>query len=85
MNTINTYKALSIVANVEQGNLIKRLIKENEHLKKVLSKKNLNECKSCMRWLKKDYFLGDECGDCFGKKRCIAEYGFEECWRIKKY
>ena len=85
MNSTKTFKALSIVANVEQGELIKRLIKENEHLKKVLSKKDLNECKSCMRWFKKDYFLDNDCGDCWGKKKCIAESGFRECWRIKKY
>ena len=34
MNTIKAYKALSVVANVEQGEMIKRLIKENEELKK---------------------------------------------------
>lgn len=33
MNTIKAYKALSVVANVDQGELIKRLIKENEKLK----------------------------------------------------
>lgn len=44
MNTIQTYKALSVVANVEQGEMIKRLIKENSILKfkmKVILKKKL--------------------------------------------
>jgi|TARA_B100000795_G_C22802957_1_gene442947 hypothetical protein len=36
MDTIKRYKALSIVSNVEQGELIKQLIKEN----KILIKKN---------------------------------------------
>ena len=36
MNTIKSYKALSIVSNVDQSELIKRLIKEN----KILIKKN---------------------------------------------
>ena len=33
MNTIRDYKALSIVANVEQGEMIKRLMAENKNLK----------------------------------------------------
>jgi len=33
MNSVKAYKALSVVANVEQGALIKRLIKENKKLK----------------------------------------------------
>ena len=36
MDTIKRYKALSIVSNVEQGELTKQLIKEN----KILIKKN---------------------------------------------
>ena len=36
MNTVKSYKALAIVSNVEQSELIKRLIKEN----KILIKKN---------------------------------------------
>lgn len=56
--------------------------KENKKLKKVLLTKDLNECKSCMRWFKKDYFCRsnianavslEECGDCWGRKLCIAE------------
>ena len=32
MNTIRSYKALAIVSNVDQGEMIKRLIKENKRL-----------------------------------------------------
>ena len=34
MNTIKSYKALAIVSNADQGELIKRLIKENESFKR---------------------------------------------------
>ena len=33
MNTIRDYKALSIVTNVEQGGMIKRLMEENKNVK----------------------------------------------------
>ena len=36
MNTIKSYKGLAIVSNTDQGELVKRLIKEN----KILIKKN---------------------------------------------
>ena len=42
MNTIRSYKALAIVSNVDQGELIKRLIKENKELqilKEILTTK----------------------------------------------
>ncbi len=47
MNSINTYKALTVVANVEQGLLIKRLIEENKKLNKEINKTKtkLNEAK----------------------------------------
>ena len=41
MNTIRSYKALAIVSNVDQGEMIKRLIKENkesQRLKKITEK-----------------------------------------------
>ena len=34
MNTIKSYKALAIVSNADQGELIKRLIKENKSFKR---------------------------------------------------
>jgi hypothetical protein len=34
MNTIRSYKALAIVSNVDQGEMIKRLIKENKELRR---------------------------------------------------
>lgn len=42
MNQVQKYKALSIVANVAQGDLIKQLIKENKELKEMLNVKNLH-------------------------------------------
>tara|TARA_R110000764_G_scaffold236649_4_gene332067 strand:- start:2177 stop:2368 length:192 start_codon:yes stop_codon:yes gene_type:complete len=63
MNSIKSYKAISIVANIEQGLLIKRLIKENKELiekNKELKKKHqvmikglvkqitFNGCMHCM-------------------------------------
>jgi len=75
MNSIKSYKALSIVANVEQGSLIKRLIKENKEMKQEL--KNMKEvcgvkflCDNCVnvtsflyrgRYYKQEEF---ECEDC---------------------
>jgi len=52
MNSIKTFKALSIVANVEQGELIKRLIKENKKMKLELKyRKEINGiafyCENC--------------------------------------
>lgn len=35
MNTIRSYKALSIVSNVDQGEMVKRLIKENKELQRL--------------------------------------------------
>jgi hypothetical protein len=51
MDTIKRYKALSIVSNVEQGELIKSLIKENRRL----SKKNKEREKFYST--KKDIFI----------------------------
>ena len=36
MNTIKDYKALSIVTNVEQGAMVKRLMEENKILKSII-------------------------------------------------
>ena len=49
MNSIKAYKALSIVANVEQGNLIKRLLKENKQLVKLLKEKD-EELEQMSEW-----------------------------------
>jgi len=35
MNTIRSYKALAIVSNVDQGEMIKRLIKENKESQRL--------------------------------------------------
>ena len=35
MNSVKAYKALSVVANVDQGKMVKRLIKENKELTEI--------------------------------------------------
>jgi len=60
MNSIKSYKALSVVANVEQGSLIKRLIKENKEMKQEL--KNMKEVCGVR-------FYCDTCGDEFYTKK----------------
>ena len=55
MNTIRSYKALSIVSNVDQGEMVKRLIKENKELQRL--KEITEKCAPGMReiyWFLKD-------------------------------
>ena len=58
MNTIRSYKALAIVSNVDQGGMIKRLIKENKELQRF--KKITEECRPGMveiyRFLKEQHY-----------------------------
>ena len=58
MNTIRTYKALAIVSNVDQGEMIKRLIKENKELQRL--KKITEKCTPGMveiyRFLKEQHY-----------------------------
>jgi len=61
MNTIRSYKALAIVSNVDQGEMIKRLIKENKELQRL--KKITEKCTPGMveiyRFLKEQHDIGD--------------------------
>jgi len=61
MNTIRSYKALAIVSNVDQGEMIKRLIKENKELQRL--KKITEKCTPGMveiyRFLKEQHDICD--------------------------
>ena len=73
MNSVKAYKALSVVANVEQGALTKRLIKENKFYQSRLDecKKHIEElqqrledadiwtCMGCDYWCNDCEWLGE--------------------------
>ena len=46
MNSVKAYKALSVVANVDQGKMVKRLIKENKEYQEEIELTN--------EWMAKD-------------------------------
>ena len=58
MNTIRSYKALAIVSNVDQGEMIKRLIKENKELQRLkkITEKCIPGLVEIYRFLKEQHY-----------------------------
>ena len=61
MNTIRSYKALTIVSNVEQGEMVKRLIKENKELQRLkeITEKCVPGMIEIYRFLKEMQYISD--------------------------
>tara|TARA_R110000744_G_scaffold9902_3_gene31374 strand:- start:412 stop:675 length:264 start_codon:yes stop_codon:yes gene_type:complete len=81
-SSIQTFKALSVVTNVKQGELIKKLIEENNKLKKIEKLWNERKEKEELVQERNEEFLEDNsmsiCEECFAITHDDLPE-FEEC------